>query len=193
MTPRASPWVVKFCPVGAGIREGPRHAAITFQRPPSLSCHGCRVPCAPSGQRISAQGATLGGGWWGCNRDTGGANECALKERRIPAQGATLGIGWWGCIRDMDGGYGGAPVWWLGRGMNPRASPWVVKFCPVGAGIREGSRHAPITFQQPPRLSCHEHRVPCAPLGQELVEGLPPNPRSRRPTSLTRALDCRSA
>ena len=57
------------------------------------------------------------------------------------------------------------------RHMNPRASPWVVKFCPVGAGIREGPRHAAITLQQTPSLSCHEHRVPCAPLGQELLKG----------------------
>jgi hypothetical protein len=36
----------------------------------------------PKGQRIPAQGATLGIGWRVCVRDTDGGYGCALKERR---------------------------------------------------------------------------------------------------------------
>ena len=50
----------------------------------------------------------------------------------------------------LDGGYGDAPVWGLGRAglvvgavryMSPMALPWVVIFCPVGAGIAHGHHH----------------------------------------------------
>jgi len=37
----------------------------------------------PKGQRIPAQGATLGKGRWVCIQNTDGAYGCALKERRI--------------------------------------------------------------------------------------------------------------
>ena len=141
------------------------------------------IPFAPKGQRIPAQGATLGIGRWGCNPGDWNA-------------GMHPGPGRWACIRDTDGGHSSGTRtvgmhpehgWWvwrragLGVGavrhMIPRASPWVVKLCPVGAGIREGSRRAAITFQPPPMLSCHEHRVPCAPLGQEWVKGSGARPR----------------
>ena len=100
MRPRASPWVVTCCPVGAGIREGPHHAAITFQQPPRLSSHARRVRFDPKGQRIPAQGATLGMGTRVCIRDTDGGY--ASGTRMV---GMHPGHGWWVCIRDTDGGY----------------------------------------------------------------------------------------
>ena len=69
------------------------------------------------------------------------------------------------------------------RGVIPRALPWAVIFCPVGAGIREGPRHAAITFQQPPRLSSHGRRGCSAPLGQETLNGITTQPQAGLPQS----------
>jgi hypothetical protein len=123
-TPRAMPWAISSCPVGA--QTGTRPANPVHDIPIPWGSHdaplgrsSCTFP-APKGRTVIAQGTALGLGIPKSPSPVGALSPFTGEPRLFRA-----------CRGDT---------------CTPRATPWAISSCPVGAAIRDttckpGSRH----------------------------------------------------